>query len=91
MIDNAHADKNKVAIQKWEYTRDTLMRHDNIPIILGKIFDHFDRSIGNGSVSPLPAVRFLDALPYGPGAETKEQKREREAKQALRDEEDDDF
>lgn len=91
LIDNAHSDKNKVAIQKWEYTRDTLMRHDNVQVIFGKIFDHFDQSINDGSVSPLSGARFLDALPYGPGAETKEQKREREAKQALADQDDDDF
>ena len=89
LLDNAHADKNKAAIDKWEHTK-ALLEPDRTDTVLQKFIGAMQLAIQNGS-SPVAALRFLDALPYGPNAETKEQRKTREAKQAIADEEEDDF
>lgn len=89
LIDNAHADKNKVSIAKWEGYKK--IYDDGVALKAVQSFlSKLDSAIA-GKGSATAALRALDAMPYAPGSETKEEKREREAKQALLEEDDDDF
>jgi len=94
LLDNASADKNKAAIDKWTYTRDTLLEQSNTAAL--SAIEKFLRKLSDAIVkgtSPTMALRLIDAFPYGPGAETKEEKKAKEAKIAMlaEDENDDDF
>jgi hypothetical protein len=90
LIDNATADKNKAALEKWEYTRDQLMGDAKVLKLFEKMFEKLEQAV-NESKSPALAMRFIEMLPYGPNAETKEDKKKREAQQKMADEEEDDF
>ena len=91
LIDNAHAEKNKTATEKWEYVRDQLSKR-RICDFLESFLAKMSVAINKGS-SPSLTTAVIDALPYGPQAETKEDRASREAKAKLTEalEDDDDF
>lgn len=94
LIDNATSEKNKIATEKWTYVQKTLLAEDSKSStavnLLESMCIEFANAI-NKNNSTGSALRMLDALPYGPQAETKEAKRTREAQQKLASADDDDF
>ena len=89
LLDNAHAEKNKGAIEKWEYVEKTLM-HDQLRAILESLLAFMSHAINGGTSQP-GVMRCLNDLPYGPQAETATQKQQREEAVSKSDADFDDF
>lgn len=89
LIDNAHSDKNKGSIEKWEYVEKIIMK-EALVSQLDAFLKHMDVAI-NKKRAPSSAMRYLEELPYGPQAETwaQKQERERKYKEALAKDDDD--